>query len=275
MFKKLVIILSMVTIIITGVIVQQPVSAEEVQNKRVILKVNDASMFIDDADTGTFIDPATYTTPVIINNRVLLPISNVIQEFGGTVTWEPKQKQVTITLNANEVSLFLNKKIAYVNGNKINLDVAPTTISGKTMVPLRFVSDHLGLQLIWDSKNEIIALYQGQFDSIPTDYSNYFIYNSDNQEDETTIDNNNENETKNSNKPISKDGVKIKEGDRVQFSFFYGEVEKVDGGRILVYWDSKDNMWVQDKDVDYWAMLAGIRYKSSSWIDASDLTVEK
>lgn len=249
MLKKLV-ILSASIIISSSLIGQSFVSAAEAPNKRIILKVNDAGMFIDDAQLTTYIDPVTYAAPTVVDNRVLLPISNIIKEFGGTSTWESDSKKI------------------------INLDVAPTTISGRTMVPLRFVSDHLGLQLVWDQKNQIIALYQGDFDNIPTDYSGYFLpITSEDTSNGSSQDNSSQNTT--GGKPISKEGVTIKVGDRVQFSFFYGEVTKIDGGRILVYWDSKDNLWLKDEDADYMAMLAGIKYKSSSWIDASDLSVEQ
>ncbi|KFN09770.1 MULTISPECIES: copper amine oxidase N-terminal domain-containing protein [Paenibacillus] len=273
MLKKL-IILSASILISSSLIGQNFISAAEAPNKRIILKVNDTGMFIDDAQFTTFIDPVTYAAPIVVNNRVLLPISNIIKEFGGTSDWEPTQKKITINLNMNKVILTLDSRKAYVNGKQIDLDVAPTTISGRTMVPLRFVSDHLGLQLVWDQKNQIIALYQGDFDNILTDYSGYFLpIASEDTSSDSSHDNSNQNTT--SDKPISKEGVAIKVGDRVQFSFFYGEVTKINGGRVLVYWDSKDNLWLKDEDADYMAMLAGIKYKSSSWIDASDLTVQQ
>ncbi|WP_068785039.1 copper amine oxidase N-terminal domain-containing protein [Paenibacillus phocaensis] len=273
MLKRLV-IFTVSIIISSSLIGQNFVSAAEALNKRIILKVNDAGMFIDDAQLTTYIDPVTYAAPTVVDNRVLLPISNIIKEFGGTSTWEPAQKKITLNLNTNKVTLTLDSRKAYVNGTQISLDVAPTTISGRTMVPLRFVSDHLGLQLVWDQKNQIIALYQGDFDNIPTDYSGYFLpITSEDSSSGSSQDNSSQNTT--SDKPISKEGVTIKVGDRVQFSFFYGEVTKIDGGRILVYWDSKDNLWLKDEDADFMAMLAGIKYKSSSWIDASDLTVEQ
>ncbi|GGA49211.1 copper amine oxidase N-terminal domain-containing protein [Paenibacillus physcomitrellae] len=275
MFKKCISIVS-TAIFIFGLLGQTLTTyAADPLTKRIILKVNHAGMFVDDAQYTTYIDPITYASPTVVDNRVLLPISNLIKEFGGTTTWEPAQKKITINLNSKKVILILDSRTAYVNGSTIKLDVAPTTISGRTMVPLRFVSDNLGLQLVWDQKNQIIALYQGHFDNVPTDYSDYFLPITSDDSNNSTPQENNNNQDATSNKPISKEGVKINIGDRVQYSFFYGEVQKIDGGRILVYWDSKDNLWLKDGDADYWAMLAGIKYKSSSWIDASDLTVQK
>ncbi|MEC0373563.1 stalk domain-containing protein [Paenibacillus chibensis] len=272
MLKKLISTLSILVILSSGLDFLDSALAADLQNKRIILKVNNSGMFVDDAEYSTFIDPTTYAAPTIVNNRVLLPISNIIKELGGTTSWNPSQKTINIALNTNKIILTLNSQKAIINGTQIKLDVAPTTISGRTMVPLRFVSEHLGLQLVWDQKNQVIALYQGNFEDIPSDYSNYFIPAAS---DNTNNDNSQDYSKPNSDKPISKNGISIKVGDRVQFSFFYGEVKKIDGARILVFWDSKNNLWLKDSDADYWAALADIKYKSSSWSDASDLTVDR
>lgn len=117
-------------------------------------------------------------------------------------------------------------------------------------------------------QNQVIALYRGAFDAYPNDYSNYFAPLSDSNS------NSKPSTTPNSNKPIDQHGIQINVGDRVSNGFFYGEVQKVDGGRILVYWDSKNDLYISDADTDYWAMLSGVRYLSSSWVNASTLTVE-
>lgn len=239
--------------------------------KKVILKVNDTGMFVDDATTSTLLDPQLYATPEIRNNRVMIPIASVIKEFGGSSSWSAKEKKVSLTLGKNNVILYLNSTKAYVNGVLKTLDSAPITSSGgRTLVPLKFVSDNLGITLIWDSKNQVIALYRGEFDAYPNDYSNYFIPISE----PNSNNNNSKPDTSDSNKPIDQHGVQINVGDRVSNGFFYGEVQKVDGGRILVYWDSKNNLYISNEDADYWAMLSGVRYLSSSWVNASTLTVE-
>ncbi|ULO08976.1 hypothetical protein H1230_09500 [Paenibacillus sp. 19GGS1-52] len=246
-------------------------SAESVITpKKVILKVNNTGMFVDEATTSTLLDPQLYATPEIRNNRVMIPIASVIKEFGGSSSWSAKDKKVSLTLGNNNVVLYLNKTNAYVNGVSKTLDSTPITSSeGRTLVPLRFVSDNLGITLIWDSKNQIIALYRGEFDAYPNDYSNYFISMSD-----SNSNNNSTPDTTPNSKPIDQNGVQISVGDRISNGFFYGEVRKVDGGRILVYWDSKNDLYISDEDTDYWAMLSGVKYLSSSWVNASTLTVE-
>ena len=76
--------------------------------KKVILKVNNTGMFVDEATTSTLLDPQLYATPEIRNNRVMIPIASVIQEFGGSSSWSAKEKKVTLTLGNYNIALYLN-----------------------------------------------------------------------------------------------------------------------------------------------------------------------
>lgn len=278
--KKLTVSLTTALTLLSVVVPVSYVHAQDgTENKKsIILKVDDPWMYVSNNESEEVkeLDPEGGSTPVISDNRTLLPIANVVNEFGGTVKWNASDNKVSIALNSNSVELWINSKKAVVNQTEKVLDVPPKVIHNRTMVPLRFVSDNLGLKLVWDADNQIIALYNGEYENIPTSYSEYFVY-----EDNETNNGNEESETQEntgtvaSDKPIDKNGVLIKVGDRVTFSFFYGQVEKIDGGRVLVSWDSKDNLWLKDEDADFMATVAGIKYKSKSWIDASSITVDK
>jgi len=235
-------------------------------SKSIILKVDHSGMFIDDAEYSTLIDPINYATPTVIDNRVYLPISNIIREFGGSVQWSAADKQITINLDKKKVVMYLKRRTGFVNGSKVTFDAAPRTVDGRTMVPLRVVSQHLGLQLVWDQKNQVIALYHGQFDAIPTDYSEYFIPVDGADEEPSPAP---------SATPSNQSGPKAQVGDRVSAGFFYGEVKQVNGNRLLVYWDSKNDLFISDEDAAFWASMSGVRYKSSSWIEADKVTVER
>lgn len=253
-------------------------ASNDSNNKSIILKVNDPWMYVNSGTDQNIkmLDSEEGATPVIRNGRTLLPIANIVNEFGGTVKWDSSDKKVSIVLNGNTINLWIDRKKAVVNQTEKTLDVSPTIINNRTMVPLRFVSDNLKIKLIWDGDNQIIALYNGGYANVPTSYGEYF-----NHESDTPNNGNEESETKEntdtvaSDKPIDKNGVLIAVGDRVTYSFFYGKVEKIDRGRVLVSWDSKNNLWLKDEDADFMAVLAGIKYKSKSWIDAASITADK
>ena len=100
--------------------------------------------------------------PVIKNGRTLLPIRPVIESLGGTVAWDSVARKVTIKLGSTTIELWIDKKNAKVNGVTKTLDVAPQIINGRTMVPVRFVSENLGAKVDWDDKTKTITItYSG------------------------------------------------------------------------------------------------------------------
>ncbi|MCH5186283.1 MAG: hypothetical protein J1F64_09210, partial [Oscillospiraceae bacterium] len=66
----------------------------------------------------------------------------------------------TTTEGTREVKLVINSTDATINGEAATLDSAPVIIDGRTLVPVRFISEAIGAQVDWDaaSSTAIIAL---------------------------------------------------------------------------------------------------------------------
>ncbi|WP_168118525.1 stalk domain-containing protein [Paenibacillus sp. HB172176] len=125
--------------------------------KQIILQVNNTSMLVNGLSLP--LDENDEIKPVIREGRTLLPIASIIREFGGTVDWDGAERKVSINLGNNKVALWIDQKNAIVNGEAMELEVAPAILKGKTMVPLRFVSENTGIKLMWHGSNQIISLY--------------------------------------------------------------------------------------------------------------------
>ncbi len=97
--------------------------------------------------------------PSIKDGRTLLPIRVLIESLGGTVEWNAKEQKVTISLNGHSTVLIIGKTDTLVDGSKTTLDVAPEIINDRTYIPLRFVSEHLGASVNWDSETQTITIY--------------------------------------------------------------------------------------------------------------------
>ncbi|RUL49824.1 copper amine oxidase N-terminal domain-containing protein [Lysinibacillus antri] len=54
--------------------------------------------------------------------------------------------------------LYLNSKTAIVNKKNKQLAVAPFTKNGTTLVPLRFISEELGKEVLWNANNKSITI---------------------------------------------------------------------------------------------------------------------
>jgi photosystem II stability/assembly factor-like uncharacterized protein len=101
--------------------------------------------------------------PIIKNGRTLLPIRAIVEALGGTVGWEPSLKVVTIVLGSHNLSLQIGSSKATVDGNIVQIDssnakVVPEIINGRTMLPLRFVTENLGASVNWDGATQTITI---------------------------------------------------------------------------------------------------------------------
>ena len=110
--------------------------------------------------------------PVIKNGRTLVPIRAIIEALGGTVGWDGTARKATVTLGSAAVELWIElwigKSAAKVNGvstliDPANAKVVPEIINGRTMLPVRFVSENLGCSVLWaDATKTITITYEGQ-----------------------------------------------------------------------------------------------------------------
>jgi len=101
--------------------------------------------------------------PVIKNSRTLLPIRAVIEALGGTVSWDPNTKKVTVTLGSTTIELWIGKSVAKVNSidtpiDSTNSKVVPEIINSRTMLPLRFITENLGCDVQWDGTTKTITI---------------------------------------------------------------------------------------------------------------------
>lgn len=101
----------------------------------------------------------------IINsdNRTLVPVRFVSQALGAEVDWIKADKRVEINQQGKIIKLTIGQKKAQVGEGTVILDTKADIINSRTMVPLRFVSECLGAEVVWNNKaREIIITTAGQ-----------------------------------------------------------------------------------------------------------------
>ena len=121
------------------------------------LKIDNPTIYVN--GEGKKIDPQNDSiAPVIVDGRTLVPIRAIIDAIGGTIGWDGTEMRVDIGYKSTNLKLWINNKNAEVNGQKMTLDVPPMTISERTMLPIRFVSENLGMKVEWDQNTQTIIL---------------------------------------------------------------------------------------------------------------------
>jgi hypothetical protein len=125
------------------------------------LAANSISVVVDN-------NPVVFDTPPFIENgRVLVPLRAIAQAAGMKVDYDDNTRTVTLTKteilmkipldsnspyvdgNTRTITLTLDSDIATVDGSTVRLDIPARSVSGRTMVPLRFISGAMDMDVIW------------------------------------------------------------------------------------------------------------------------------
>lgn len=105
-------------------------------------------------------------SPRIVNNLTLVPVRIISEELGAQVSWNQEKQQVTIKRDGTLLQLAINNPVASVNGAAFKLETAPILDSGTTLLPVRFVTENLGMDVQWDNLTRSVFLFD-KSNSIP------------------------------------------------------------------------------------------------------------
>lgn len=106
----------------------------------------------------TIIDPVGGAVPIIQNGRTLLPIRAIVESIGGTVNWDANEQEMTIQVENRTIQLGIGQTTAEIDGDSVPIDVAPQVLNGCILLPLRFISENLGMAVQWDAASQTVTL---------------------------------------------------------------------------------------------------------------------
>lgn len=101
--------------------------------------------------------------PLIIEGRTMLPIRFVAEPLGAKISWDSASQKVTVSLDSTTLELWINNPKTRINGKEIFIDpenpqVMPILKEGRTLLPLRFVSESLGADVKWNTKLRTVSI---------------------------------------------------------------------------------------------------------------------
>lgn len=96
--------------------------------------------------------------PHIVSGRTLVPARIIAEALGAGVSWDPVSARVRVLLGEQDIILSPGRQTALVNGREVALDVPAQIIAGRTLVPLRFVGEALGVSVGWDPVRRQVAI---------------------------------------------------------------------------------------------------------------------
>ncbi|MGL5381767.1 copper amine oxidase N-terminal domain-containing protein [Clostridium sp.] len=96
------------------------------------------------------------------NDRTLVPIRFVSEELGAKVDWDEKTKTVSINQDGKAIEMQLGSKQIKVDGTVKQMDTTPINKQNRTFVPLRFVSEGLGVGVDWLKEVSTVKITTGK-----------------------------------------------------------------------------------------------------------------
>ncbi|WP_338553534.1 CotH kinase family protein [Paenibacillus sp. KS-LC4] len=96
--------------------------------------------------------------PVNQSGRVLVPLRGIFEAFGAEVKWDAATKKITAVKDDRTVTLTIGSTTAYVNGTAVTLDVPASVVNGRTLVPVRFISEGLDMDAAWDAATATVRI---------------------------------------------------------------------------------------------------------------------
>jgi len=119
------------------------------------------SLALADSDITVTIDGNELemdVSPVIDNGRILVPLRAIFEGLGMTVDYDSATQTITGSGGENTIILQLNNTLAYVGTATVTLDVPAQSIDGRTLVPIRFVAENCGADVVWNSANMTVEI---------------------------------------------------------------------------------------------------------------------
>lgn len=96
--------------------------------------------------------------PQIINGRTLVPMRKIFEELGAAVDWDNSTQTAIGTKNNTSVKITINDNNIYKNGVASTLDVPAQLIDGRTLVPVRAISEAFGVDVFWRGEINTVSI---------------------------------------------------------------------------------------------------------------------
>lgn len=82
------------------------------------------------------------TEPMVVNDRTMIPLRFVVENFGGKVEWDRETKEIIIYIGDTELKMQVGTVIE-------GYGVAPFIQNDRTLVPLRYIAETIGANVVW------------------------------------------------------------------------------------------------------------------------------
>ena len=98
------------------------------------------------------------TPPIVKDGRVLVPLRVISDIFGAELEWISERKEIIITLRFEKIILGIGNSTCNINGNNVLIDSPPIIFEGRTMVPIRIISESFKSVVNWYPDTKTVTI---------------------------------------------------------------------------------------------------------------------
>lgn len=96
--------------------------------------------------------------PVLKDGTTLVPLRFLSEELDVDVNWNASNQSITLILDATKIKFKIGSQSVTVNGSSKKIQVSPEIVNSTTLVPVRFVSELFGKEVLWNAQNKKITI---------------------------------------------------------------------------------------------------------------------
>lgn len=100
--------------------------------------------------------------PTIMNDRTMVPIRVISENLGAEVVWNKNTRTVTVIYGSMHLALPIDSDHAVMNEMKIPIDSPAVILNERTMVPLRFIGEAMGVDVEWINETRSVIVTGGK-----------------------------------------------------------------------------------------------------------------
>jgi iron complex transport system substrate-binding protein len=105
--------------------------------------------------------------PVMRHGWIFVPLRGIFEKMGASVVFNRATRTVFARKGGQTVELKVGQEKARINGRNYLMIVPAIEISGRTLVPLRFVGEALGASVNWDSTTATVEVNASDSREVP------------------------------------------------------------------------------------------------------------
>lgn len=93
-----------------------------------------------------------------INGRTMVPVRKIFEELGMTVDWYNESQKIVAYKNGIVLEFVIDTPTICINAVELETDIGARIVDGRTLVPVRIVSEYAGADVYWDENTNTVYI---------------------------------------------------------------------------------------------------------------------